>query len=222
VAALRHIEAYRPPKSYGTPKLAWINLRARLAANSLRHRRELGLLLNAQGLAGVGVEIGVKEGKFSERILHFWRGETLLSIDPWREFGEEYINCANVAQAQQDAYYHETQSRLARFGPRSHILRMTSEEAAGEVADDSLDFSYLDAQHHYEAVKQDIALWWPKIRRGGLVCGHDYGDENETNEHGVVSVFEVKRAVDEFVRETKEPFFVTTKDKRPSWFVRKI
>ncbi len=222
MAALQYIPPYQPPRDYAGPKGAWISLRAKLARNSIRRRRDLGLLLNAQGFAGRGVEVGVKEGKFSEMILHFWRGETLFSIDPWREFGAEYRDSANVQQAQQDAYYHETQSRLARFNGQSRILRMTSEEAAVEFEDESLDFAYLDAQHHYEAVKQDIALWWPKVRRGGLLCGHDYSDENETNAQGVLSVFEVKRAVDEFARETKSPFFITTKDKRPSWFVRKV
>jgi hypothetical protein len=59
------------------------------------------------------------------------------------------------------------------------------------------------------------------VRPGGLLCGHDYSDENETDAKGVVSVFEVKRAVDEFVRESGAKFFKTSKDKRPSWFVRK-
>jgi len=222
MAALQYVQPYQPPKSYRGPKGAWISLRAKLLRDSIRHRRDLGLLLNAQGLTGQGVEVGVKEGKFSEEILHFWRGATLFSIDPWREFGEEYRDSANVEQARHDAFYHETQSRLARFDGRSRILRLTSEEGASQFEDGSLDFAYLDAQHHYEAVKHDIALWWPKVRRGGLLCGHDYSDENETSESGVVSVFEVKRAVDEFARETKAPLFITTKDKRPSWFVRKI
>jgi hypothetical protein len=221
MSALKYVEPYRGFKNYGGLKHAWIGLKAKLEPNSLGHRRELGLLLNAQKLTGHGAEIGVKEGKFSERILHYWSGELLYSIAPWREFGEDYRDIANVAQAQQDAYYYETQGRLARFDGHSRILRMTSEEAAHEIEDSSLDFAYLDAQHHYEAVKHDIALWWPKVRAGGLLCGHDYTDENETDAQGVVSVFEVKRAVDEFARETGAKFFKTTKDKRPSWFVRK-
>jgi hypothetical protein len=221
MSALKYVEPYAGFRNYGGFKTSWIGLKAKLAPDSLGHRRELGLLLNAQKLTGRGAEIGVTKGKFSERILHYWRGELLFSIDPWREFGEDHRGSANVAQAQQDSYFSETQGRLARFNGRSRILRMTSEEAAHEIEDGSLDFAYLDAHHHYEAVKQDIALWWPKVRPGGLLCGHDYSDENETDAKGVVSVFEVKRAVDEFVRESGAKFFKTSKDKRPSWFVRK-
>ena len=221
MSALKYVEPYKGFKNYGGLKPAWIGWKAKLAPNSIGHRRELGLVLNAQKLTGRGAEIGVKEGKFSERILHYWQGELLFSIDPWREFGEDYVDIANVAQAQQDAYYYETQSRLARFDGRSRILRMTSEEAAHEIEEGSLDFAYLDAQHHYEAVQQDIAMWWPKVRTGGLLCGHDYSDENETDAHGNVTVFGVKRAVDEFAKATGATFFKTSKDKRPSWFVRK-
>jgi len=221
MAALKYVDPYKGFKSYGGLKPGWIGLKAKLVPNSIGHRRELGLLLNAQNLTGRGVEIGVKEGKFSERILHYWRGKLLVSIDPWREFGGEYQDKANVAQAQQDDYYHETQARLDRFGERSRIVRLTSEEGAAQTEDGSLDFAYLDAQHHYEAVKQDIELWWPKVRRGGLLCGHDYSDEDETDERGTVTVFEVKRAVDEFARAAHAPLFITSKDKRPSWFVRK-
>jgi hypothetical protein len=221
--AAKEIVLYKPFKSYGGIKTLYLSLLSRLKPNYIGHRRELGILLNAQGLTGQGAEIGVKEGKFSERLLHYWRGRLLYSIDPWKEFSEEtYRDSANVEQQQQDAYHAETQSRLARFGDRSKILRLTSDEAAREIPDGSLDFAYLDAQHHYEAVKQDIALWYPKVKSGGILCGHDYYDVHEKDPAtGVVSVFEVKRAVDEFVRETGVIFFPTTKDQRASWFIRK-
>jgi hypothetical protein len=52
-------------------------------------------------------------------------------------------------------------------------MRMTSEEAAKLVPAHSLDFVYLDANHSYDMVKRDIALWWPKIKWGGVLAGHD-------------------------------------------------
>jgi hypothetical protein len=51
---------------------------------------------------------------------------------------------------------------------------LTSEEAAPKIPDGSLDFAYIDANHAYEYVKRDIELWWPKIRDGGMLAGHDY------------------------------------------------
>jgi Methyltransferase domain len=218
------IKLYRSFKTYGGLKPLYLDLRYRLNANRLGHWRELGIWLNAQGLTGTGAEIGVKEAKYSERILYHWKGRLLYSIDPWREFSPEiYRDGANVPAEEQEAFLAEAKLRLVRFGDRSKILRLTSEEAAREIPDGSLDFAYLDAQHHYEAVKEDIALWYPKIKPGGLLGGHDYLDLNEKDPvTGFVTVFGVKRAVNEFI--SKNPrldFFTTTKGKLPSWFVRK-
>lgn len=216
------IKLYQGFKDYGRLKTLYLGAMARTKPNQLMRRRELGLLLNAQGLTGRGAEIGVKEGKYSEEILYYWRGQLLYSIDPWKEFGEDYKDTANVAQQQHEIFNQETRFRLARFGDRSKILRLTSEEGSREIKDGELDFAYLDAQHHYEAVKQDIELWYPKVKSGGILCGHDYYDVHEKDpETGIVSVFEVKSAVDDFVKKEGVIFFATTKDDRASWFVRK-
>jgi Methyltransferase domain len=52
--------------------------------------------------------------------------------------------------------------------------RMTSVEAAATYADNSLDFVWLDADHSYRAVSEDIRAWQPKIRPGGWLGGHDH------------------------------------------------
>jgi hypothetical protein len=111
------------------------------------HRNELLRLLNSRKLLGCGVEIGVKQGEFSEILLDSWRGRLLLSVDPWREDAPEaYVDIANVPQMQQDIYCHESCARLARFGSRSSICRMTSVEAAAAVIDYTMDFVYIDAR----------------------------------------------------------------------------
>lgn len=54
-------------------------------------------------------------------------------------------------------------------------LRMTTLDAATQFADRSVDFVYVDADHSYDAVKQDIHAWLPKMKDGGILAGHDYG-----------------------------------------------
>jgi hypothetical protein len=85
------------------------------------------------------------------------------------------------------------------------------------VIDGELDFVYLDADHTYEAVKADIAAWWPKVRVGGTLGGHDYiGIERFGVTFGVI------RAVDEFVKSLGIAERVhTTLDPYASWFVTK-
>ncbi len=61
--------------------------------------------------------------------------------------------------------------------PQLRILRMTSKEAAEIFPDAYLDMVYIDAIHTFEHVYADIGYWLPKVRKGGIIAGHDYGDE---------------------------------------------
>src|SRR5581483_2456825 len=157
-------------------------------------RDEIPTLLNTRGLVGRGAEIGVKTGRFSDHILRNWRGEQLISIDPWREVDwDEYVDRSNVSQDEQERCYQETVARLEPYAARSQIWRMTSVEAAAHVPDGSLDFAYIDAGHDYV---------------DGMLVQGDFG---------------VKSAVDEFfgargipVRGTDGP---TAVELFPSWIV---
>ena len=66
---------------------------------------------------------------------------------------------------------------------------MYSTEAISNVQDNSLDLVFIDANHDYLFVKQDIELWKKKVKQGGIIAGHDY------NYPGITGV---KKAVDEF------------------------
>lgn len=181
----------------------------------VRSRNHLPLVLNAKGLNGQGAEVGVSQGAFSELLLDSWRGRELFSIDPWKEFSQDdYRDLTNVKQENQDQYFAETTRKLSRFGSRSTVMRMTSEKASKEFSDGQLDFVYLDAQHHYEAVKQDIALWHPKVRGGGILAGHDY-IEGRLREGD----FGVKSAVDQFVKLRNLKLNITSDPPFPTWFV---
>ena len=59
------------------------------------------------------------------------------------------------------------------------LLRMTSLEACVKFRDDSLDFVYIDGDHGFEMCYQDIVAWWYKVRKGGILAGHDFLCPNE-------------------------------------------
>lgn len=61
-----------------------------------------------------------------------------------------------------------------RDNPKVNIIQKNSVEAAREFNDKSLDFVYIDADHSYKAVDQDIKAWLPKVKDGGIIAGHDY------------------------------------------------
>lgn len=56
-------------------------------------------------------------------------------------------------------------------------LVLTSEQASHYFKDGSLSFVFVDADHSYEAVKHDIQLWLPKVKKGGVLAGHDFPQE---------------------------------------------
>lgn len=79
----------------------------------------------------------------------------------------------------------------ANMGPLKEYhkeLKMTSIEASKKFEDESVDFVFIDASHEYEDIKSDIHAWMPKVKKGGIIAGHDYED-------GFPGV---QRAVDEF------------------------
>lgn len=118
---------------------------------------------------GFGAEIGVLYGDTSDYLLSEIPNLTLFSVDPYLEYEEP-----DRAQEQMNEFERRARERLARFGLRSKMLKTTSVEAAPFVMDQSLDFVFIDALHTYDAVKEDIATWYPKVRPGGLVAGHDW------------------------------------------------
>ena len=83
---------------------------------------------------------------------------------------------------------------LAEFD--AQIIKKTSSHAAAEdVPKGSLDFAYIDASHFFNDFMQDIIIWSSRVRKGGIVSGHDYDNAD------------VKAAVDTFITEAK-PYFL--------------
>lgn len=138
-----------------------------------KSRLDLGELLEQEG-AKTGAELGVQRGEFSKEILQQWAGcERYTMVDLWRQ-QENYEEAANVDDAKQEANYQAAQLAVAPWAAKTHLLRMKTSEAAGQVEDASLDFVYIDARHDYCGCSEDIALWWPKVKPGGIMAGHDY------------------------------------------------
>ena len=180
----------------------------------VRSRAELPFILNARGLVGEGAEIGVHKGSYSEYLLLHWQGMKVYSIDSYLE-SERDVSASGIPapQTEHDAFYIEAQRRLTKFGARSELIRLTSRAAADTFRNGQLDFVYVDALHYYDDVKEDISLWFPKVRKGGILAGHDYLD----GERGGYT-YGVKSAVDEFQRMSRLKLKVSRERDWPSWF----
>lgn len=166
----------------------------------IEHRNDLPNLLKSLKLNNEAVEVGVAAGAYSHTILLNSDLKLLYSVDNW---DDPFI----MAKAER---------RLDVFGNRNKILHMTSEEASKYFPDNYLDFVYIDADHIYKSVKQDLELWYPKVKKGGIFAGHDYVDR--VCKYGI---FGVKRAVNEMVDKYNQELFLTY-ERWPSWcFIKK-
>jgi hypothetical protein len=73
-----------------------------------------------------------------------------------------------------DKRYNKCVRRCAPYGGRIDIIRKRSLDHVKDVPDGSLDWVYLDGFHEFDWIMQDIINWVPKVRKGGIVAGHDY------------------------------------------------
>jgi hypothetical protein len=137
-------------------------------------------------LAGVGAEVGSREGMYARKLLKNKRITQLFVIDPFAPYQDE--GCWTTYQ-QQSRYLLAADLILYRDMARVARIFLPSTEAAKQFKPGELDFVYIDANHSYESVKEDVATWFPKVKPGGILGGHDY----EPKFPGVV------KAVNEFV-----------------------
>lgn len=147
-----------------------------------------------------GAEIGVRHGYFSEYLLRRHSYLVMWGIDHY----QAYNDIGNeITQQQQDTWKAAAATRLEDF---TYVpLCMPSHVAARRLPDGFFDFVFIDACHEYESVKEDITLWLPKVRSGGLLCGHD------------ISMAGVKKAVVDVLGWERVKCSDTTTD---CWWVR--
>lgn len=141
-----------------------------------------------------GAEIGVYKGEFTEKFCK--AGLKMYAIDPWvsyKEYNEKLVDRKN----RHDFLYGHTQRVLARY-PGTTIIRKTSMEAVNDFEDESLDFVYIDGHHGFKFVAEDLWEWSKKVRKGGVVSGHDYViNKKRANDPNVLHI---KWVVDAFVQ----------------------
>ena len=115
-----------------------------------------------------GAEVGVESGIFSEVLLKKNPGLKLFCIDSWK-FYEGYNNWSD------ERFEKDYKKAINRLKPYNAVLiKKFSMDAVKDFDDNSLDFVYIDGNHSFQHVVNDICEWTKKVKKGGIVGGHDY------------------------------------------------
>jgi predicted O-methyltransferase YrrM len=173
-----------------------------------------------------GVEIGVSTGRYSLKLCEGIPGLRLYCVDPWK-FYEGYVE----QHKPEDQKNLNNALRIAQERLQSYdceFVRKFSMDAVKGFRDETLDFVFIDGNHSYEYVIDDIREWSKKVKKGGIVAGHDYWNSADLKDglwikdmtpEEKIRLCQVKDAVNDLTKaEGIDPWFVCTGNKCPTWF----
>lgn len=133
---------------------------------------ELPQLFNELGFK-IGAEVGVYRGVYSETLCKKMPQLQLYGVDLWETYEgyKDYESKEDMSDAMNEAAKRTK-------GLSCQLIKGPSSLVVEQFKDESLDFVFIDGNHAYEYVVEDISRWSKKVRKGGIVCGHDFDRYN--------------------------------------------
>lgn len=146
---------------------------------------DFGTFLKEKGLLYAGAEVGVAEGRSSLEFMN-WGFEKLYLVDMWAHIPNQHGDSASP-QVWHNLNLTGCKEKMKPFGDKVIFLKGDSVAMSSKIKPNSLGFVYIDANHSYEGALRDLKAWTPKLKKGGIMAGHDYNH-----------IYGVKEAVNEF------------------------
>jgi hypothetical protein len=130
---------------------------------------------------GIGVEIGVWKGEFSQRLLSGAMPNELVLIDPWKfvpEYEVSFYGNKNMNQSKMDSIYNGVVRRF-KHNKHVHVIRSTSftmrtSDIRPIFKGKNVDWVYIDGDHSYKGVLDDLMNSIAVLKAGGVIAGDDY------------------------------------------------
>jgi len=133
-------------------------------------------------------EVGCKEGRTTEYLLSAFEDSFVHAIDP-------FINVPNEGESYDDWDYDAIKKgfidRTFDYQDRVQLHEMLSVEASEHIKDGELDLVFIDAAHDFDNVDRDIDAWFPKVKEGGIVSGHDWNHKFPGVQRAVAKHFDL-------------------------------
>jgi predicted O-methyltransferase YrrM len=175
----------------------------------------------------IGVEVGVEKGKNAQTMFEIIPNLKLYGVDPYKQHPQASYAYHAEKRGWDDRYLQNCKQQcLKRMYSRNFtLLQGFSEYMVDKLEDNSLDFVYIDADHSYDMVMLDIIKWGRKLKKGGIMSGHDYYDDRNTSERRS----KVRQAINDYTNIHGIKFYITDEDHTklmndiyPSWFWVKL
>lgn len=174
------------------------------------HRDHLPWIMKTLDLRLPYVECGVLDGDHLDHVKSIWGGQC-IGVAPYQQVDmTRYPDGANMSQGSLDAMFHRVQMR-------HDIRRLHPLDAVSQFEDSSLGCVYLDHNHSYRYVSQEMEAWWPKVADGGLLVGDDFWSGMS---HDRKTWFAVCRAALDFAKR-HELALMYTSDNRDWYFLKR-
>ena len=151
------------------------------AINSCLH------LIAQQGKNIIGIELGLFTGDSHVCLLQACTNiKTLYGVDFWEPYSDYIesndLNKPDYTNYEKDVEWAELvcRHRIKWSGKKdkSVIIKDHTDNAVKKFKNNYFDFIFLDSYLSYEQVKNDLKIWYPKLKKGGLYIGHDYHTES--------------------------------------------
>jgi hypothetical protein len=195
----------------------------------LNSREEFPILIKQMGYKKI-CEVGVAAGGFLS-ILVLSNPSHLVGVDVWDKYDKEayanipfYYKC--FPHHMNKVWRENVQAWAERTYLNVDIIVNFSVEAAKQFEDGYFDFVYIDADHTYDGITADLEAWYPKVRKGGMIAGHDYHNDfyndwlgDFLGDHKKIEPIRCKDGIDDFVKKYgKDDDIMTTQDYPKSFF----
>ncbi len=157
-------------------------------------------IINLVPTDGSMVEVGTLDGDFALDITGMRLDIDLTCVDSW-----------------EGRFSKNKEGAINRIGTKAEILEMRSVAGSKVFKDNSIDLVYIDAAHDFKSVTEDIEAWYPKVKSGGILAGHDFQTRIDDGYWGPI---EVEEAVTRWAK-ANNLIINVIREAVPSWWVRK-
>jgi hypothetical protein len=152
-------------------------------------------------IAEVGVERGINAAEMAQQM----DIKKLFLIDDYLPY-TDYLGGFCPPEIQEQVYGWMFKNIFPHLDKVVLVTR-SSIFASTLFSDGYFDFVYIDGNHNYESVKEDMKAWFPKVKKGGLLGGHDFDNRNITRQ-------DVAEAVKDFCKENNLEYMVFPHEQR--------